>query len=86
MVRRSGPAPARAAWPAALFGRGACDQAAIAGHGIALLSLALVAQEIASGQLVQPFGPALAGHGYHRVWSAGRAAGAEVMAAVAVFF
>lgn len=37
-------------------------QAAIAGHGVALLSLALVADDLASGALVQPFGPALDGY------------------------
>ncbi|PZP98621.1 MAG: LysR family transcriptional regulator [Variovorax paradoxus] len=42
-------------------------QAAVAGQGVALLSLAMVAQELASGQLVQPFGPAIAGHAYHLV-------------------
>lgn len=40
-------------------------QAAIAGQGIALLSLALVAEDIAAGYLVQPFGPAIAGYTYH---------------------
>jgi LysR family glycine cleavage system transcriptional activator len=40
-------------------------QAAVAGQGVALLSLALVADELAQGYLVQPFGPALAGHTYH---------------------
>ncbi|SDZ13136.1 LysR family transcriptional regulator, glycine cleavage system transcriptional activator [Lysobacter sp. yr284] len=37
-------------------------QAAIAGHGVALLSLALVADDLAAGALVQPFGPVLDGH------------------------
>ena len=37
-------------------------QAAIAGHGVALLSLALVADDLASGALMQPFGPALDGY------------------------
>lgn len=40
-------------------------QAAMAGHGVALLSLALVADELARGTLVQPFGPTLAMEGYH---------------------
>ncbi|MDH1265682.1 transcriptional regulator GcvA [Pseudomonas sp. GD03944] len=40
-------------------------QAAVAGQGIALLSLALVADELAAGHLVQPFGPTLSGHTYH---------------------
>ena len=42
-------------------------QAAIAGHGIALASLVLVAEELASGALVQPFGPVLDGYAYHVV-------------------
>jgi LysR family glycine cleavage system transcriptional activator len=33
--------------------------AALAGHGVALLSLTLCAEELRSGALVQPFGPAL---------------------------
>ena len=40
-------------------------QAAVAGQGVALLSLALVAEEIAAGYLVQPFGPAIPGYTYH---------------------
>jgi len=39
-------------------------QAAIAGHGVALLSRALVADELARGTLVQPFDPALRMEGY----------------------
>jgi LysR family glycine cleavage system transcriptional activator len=42
-------------------------QAAVAGQGIALLSLALVAEELAAGYLVQPFGPAIPGYTYHLV-------------------
>ncbi|MHC2087240.1 LysR substrate-binding domain-containing protein [Methylobacterium sp. CM6244] len=44
-------------------------QAAVAGQGVALLSLALVEAELAVGQLVQPFGPVLDGHIYHLVTS-----------------
>ena len=40
-------------------------QAAVAGHGIALVSQALIADELAAGHLVQPFGPSIAGHTYH---------------------
>jgi LysR family transcriptional regulator, glycine cleavage system transcriptional activator len=40
-------------------------QAAIAGHGIALLSLELISDEIARGTLMQPFGPTLEMDGYH---------------------
>lgn len=39
-------------------------QAAIAGHGVAMLSLALVSDEITRGTLVQPFGPTLRMEGY----------------------
>jgi LysR family glycine cleavage system transcriptional activator len=46
-------------------------QAAIAGHGIALASLVLVAEELASGALVQPFGPVLDGFAYHVVHAEG---------------
>ncbi|AGC43336.1 LysR family transcriptional regulator [Myxococcus stipitatus DSM 14675] len=42
-------------------------QAAIAGQGIAMVSLVLVAEELASGALVQPFGPELDGFAYHLV-------------------
>jgi LysR family transcriptional regulator, glycine cleavage system transcriptional activator len=40
-------------------------QAAIAGNGVALLSLTLIAEELARGALVQPFGPTLELDGYH---------------------
>ncbi|MFZ6690006.1 LysR substrate-binding domain-containing protein [Undibacterium sp. SXout11W] len=46
-------------------------QAALAGQGIALLSLDLVADDIAAGHLTQPFGPSIPGHTYHLVRSAG---------------
>jgi LysR family glycine cleavage system transcriptional activator len=49
----------------------AAIQAAIAGQGVALLSLALVAPELASGALVQPFGPKLEGRRYDLVYPAG---------------
>lgn len=48
-------------------------QAAIAGQGVALLSLALVAAELASGALVQPFGPVLDGLRYDLVHPEGAA-------------
>lgn len=48
-------------------------QAAVAGEGIALVSQALVAQELAAGQLHQPFGPSIDGHTYHVAVSAERA-------------
>lgn len=42
-------------------------QAAIAGQGVALLSLVLVADDLASGLLVQPFGPIIDGYDFHLV-------------------
>ncbi len=42
-------------------------QAAIAGQGVALLSLVLVADDLASGLLVQPFGPMIDGYDFHLV-------------------
>lgn len=45
-------------------------QATIAGQGVALLSPVLIGEELASGVLVQPFGPALPGHGYYLVHTA----------------
>lgn len=58
-------------------------QAALAGQGIALLSLELLADEIAAGRLVQPFGPAIPGHSYHLVRSAGHAPAPHIEAAQA---
>jgi LysR family glycine cleavage system transcriptional activator len=55
-------------------------QATIAGQGVALLSLALVAAELASGALIQPFGPVLEGWRYDFVLPTG----AEDRPAVAV--
>ncbi|HEY9273894.1 MULTISPECIES: LysR substrate-binding domain-containing protein [Achromobacter] len=55
-------------------------QAAVAGHGVALVSLALIAEELAAGHLVQPFGPAIAGHTYHLAMHAGRPPSAPVQA------
>ncbi len=43
-------------------------QAAIASQGIALVSRTLVAQELASGALVEPFGPTLEGFRYDLVY------------------
>lgn len=40
-------------------------QAAVAGQGVALVSLALVRDELAAGQLVQAFGPAIPGFRHH---------------------
>ncbi|WP_437571711.1 transcriptional regulator GcvA [Sorangium sp. So ce542] len=55
-------------------------QAAIAGQGVALLSLVLVADDLESGALVQPFGPALDGYRYHFVHLPGAAAREEIAA------
>jgi LysR family glycine cleavage system transcriptional activator len=55
-------------------------QAAVAGQGVALLSLALVAGEIAAGYLVQPFGPAIAGYTYHLAMRADPPPGAAALA------
>ena len=46
-------------------------QAALAGQGVALLSLALVAAELESGALMQPFGPVLKGLRYDLVYPIG---------------
>jgi len=56
-------------------------QAAVAGQGIALLSLALVRDELAAGHLVQPFGPTVPGHTYHMVMNTDPPPGACVRAA-----
>lgn len=55
-------------------------QAAVAGHGIALVSLALIADELEAGHLVQPFGPAIDGHTYHLAMHADRPPSAPVLA------
>lgn len=54
--------------------------AAVAGHGIALVSLALIADELEAGHLVQPFGPAIDGHTYHLAMYADRPPSAPVQA------
>ncbi len=46
--------------------------AALGGHGVALLSLTLVADELRSGALVQPFGPALETGSYYIATARGR--------------
>jgi LysR family glycine cleavage system transcriptional activator len=46
--------------------------AALAGHGVALLSLTLAAEELRSGALVQPFGPALDTGSYFLATEQGR--------------
>lgn len=55
-------------------------QAAVAGHGIALVSLALIKDELEAGHLAQPFGPAIDGHTYHLAMHADRPPSAAVQA------
>lgn len=55
-------------------------QAAVAGHGIALVSLALIADELKARHLVQPFGPEIDGHTYHLAMHADRSPSAPVQA------
>ncbi|MFZ6874158.1 LysR substrate-binding domain-containing protein [Undibacterium sp. Di27W] len=57
-------------------------QAALAGQGVALLSLELVADDIAAGRLVQPFDISIPGHTYHLVRSAGHLPRPEVDSAL----
>lgn len=45
-------------------------QAAIAGQGVALVNLALIAEDLRTGMLRQPFGPRLPGHPFHLAWAA----------------
>jgi LysR family glycine cleavage system transcriptional activator len=81
-------AAAGLSWPAGrgrlLFSdEGHAIQAALAGQGVALPSLALVADDLAAGRLVQPFGPTLPGHAYHLVRSAARIPTPEAEAVLA---
>lgn len=57
-------------------------QAAVAGQGVALLSLDLVAEELAAGHLVQPFGPMMTGHTYHLATRADAAPSSAVKAVI----
>jgi LysR family glycine cleavage system transcriptional activator len=47
-------------------------QAAVAGQGVALLSLSLVEDELMAGRLIQPFGPVVEGLTYHMLTVADR--------------
>ncbi|MEL3953017.1 LysR substrate-binding domain-containing protein [Stenotrophomonas bentonitica] len=47
--------------------------AALAGQGVALMGRALITAELASGTLVQPFGPELPGQPFHLVYPVQRA-------------
>lgn len=58
-------------------------QAAVAGQGVALLSVALVEEELAAGHLIQPFGPVVAGYTYHLATRAGRSPTQAVSAVMA---
>ncbi len=58
-------------------------QAALAGQGVALLSLTLLADDLRAGRLVRLRGPAIPGHTYHLVRSAGHAPSPQVEAAQA---
>ena len=53
-------------------------QAAIAGQGVALVNLSLVAEELRTGVLRQPFGPELPGHGFHLAWAQARDADPDI--------
>ncbi|HEV2672939.1 MAG TPA: LysR substrate-binding domain-containing protein [Aliidongia sp.] len=55
-------------------------QAAIAGQGAVIASPLLLRDALASGVLVQPFGPLLQGDGYHFVATPGNMACADVVA------
>lgn len=56
-------------------------QAAVAGQGVALLSLVLASEEIDTGRLVQPFGPIVDGFTYSLVEEANRPKTASTQAA-----
>lgn len=53
-------------------------QAAIAGQGVALVNLALVADELRTGTLCQPLAPELPGHAFHLAWAEAHDADPEI--------
>lgn len=55
-------------------------QAALAGQGLALLSSKLIADELASGALLQPFGPVLPGYRCYLVYPEEAASSQEIAA------
>jgi LysR family transcriptional regulator, glycine cleavage system transcriptional activator len=55
-------------------------QATIAGQGVGLLSSALIADELARGTLLQPFGPMLAGYTYSLVYPPAAAGSSAITA------
>lgn len=69
----AGVAPEPSAGQLRFSDEGHAIQAAVAGHGIALVSQALIADELAAGHLVRPFGPSIDGHTYHLAVSNERA-------------
>lgn len=74
--------PARAEPPELRFSdESHAIQAAIAGQGVALVNLLLVAEECAAGLLVQPFGPMISGYSFHLLSHPDRAAIPAVAAA-----
>lgn len=54
--------------------------AALAGQGVALMSRALIGEELQRGSLVCPFGPELPGEPFHLVYPEHRGADADVLA------
>ncbi|MBZ2187834.1 LysR family transcriptional regulator [Alcanivorax sp. JB21] len=54
--------------------------AVLAGQGVALMSQALVADELASGRLVQPFGPEMAADAFYLVYPRQRADDPHILA------
>lgn len=58
-------------------------QAALAGQGVALLSLELMADDLGAGRLLRLPGPAIPGHTYHLVRSAGHTLEPHAEAALA---
>jgi LysR family glycine cleavage system transcriptional activator len=55
-------------------------QAAVAGHGVALVSLVLTGDELARKTLIRPFGPTLEGYEYHLVYLPEEAASERITA------
>jgi LysR family glycine cleavage system transcriptional activator len=53
-------------------------QAAVAGQGVALINLSLVAEELRCGLLCQPLRPELPGHGFHLAWPEARDADPDI--------
>lgn len=58
-------------------------QAAVAGHGVAMLSQALISDELREGHLTQPFESTLPSHTYHLVTNATRTPSTDAVAVAA---